>query len=116
MICRAQYENGKYAGYYNVGPDDCDCITTGDLVTLFCHKWGDGLHWNNQSKENSPHEANFLKLDCSKLKSVFGWKPRWHIDQAVEKTVELAKIYQKNEGIATCMEKQIEEFMSTGEK
>lgn len=116
MICRAQYENGKYAGYYNVGPDNCDCITTGDLVTLFCHKWGDGLHWNNQSKENSPHEANFLKLDCSKLKSVFGWKPRWHIDQAVEKTVELAKIYQKNEGIATCMEKQIEEFMSTGEK
>ncbi len=44
MIAAMQYEDKKYAGYYNVGPDDCDCITTGDLVTLFCHKWGDGLH------------------------------------------------------------------------
>lgn len=115
MICKAQYEDKTYAGYYNVGPDDCDCVTTGELVTLFCQKWGGGLHWEGQFRENAPHEAHFLKLDCSKLKATLGWKSRWHIEQAVEKTVEWAKIYQKEGNIAACMEKQIEEFMTMGE-
>ena len=39
MIAKAQYEDKSFAGYYNVGPDDCDCITTGQLVELFCKKW-----------------------------------------------------------------------------
>lgn len=36
MIAQKQYEDGHFAGWYNVGPDDCDCLTTGELVTLFC--------------------------------------------------------------------------------
>ena len=87
MIARGQYEDKKLAGWYNVGPDDCDCVTTGQLVELFREKWGEGFHWLNQAEENAPHEANFLKLDCSKLKTTFGWSPRWHIAEAVEKTV-----------------------------
>ena len=45
MIVQKQYENRKYAGFYNVGPDDCDCVTTGDLVDLFCECWGEGQSW-----------------------------------------------------------------------
>ena len=41
-IARVQYMDISKAGYYNVGPDDCDCITTGDLVTMFCDAWGGG--------------------------------------------------------------------------
>lgn len=115
MIAQAQYQDSKYAGYYNVGPDDCDCLSTGDLVDLFCQKWGDEQSWKNVSTEG-PHEAQFLKLDCSKLKRTFGWKARWHIDEAIEKTVEWAKVYQKNEDIALCMEQQIHEFMTMGGK
>lgn len=80
-VAKAQYEDGKYAGYYNVGPDDKDCVTTGQLVDLFCEAWGDGLSWINQS-DGGPHEANFLKLDCSRVKRVFGWTPRWGVKDA----------------------------------
>lgn len=109
MIAQKQYEDEKYAGFYNVGPDDCDCVTTGKLVDLFCEKWGAGLKWVNQY-DGGPHEANFLKLDCSKIKSVFGWRPRWSVSDAIEKTVEWSKIYYANGDIPACMDKQIKEF------
>ena len=80
MIAAKQYENKKCQGCYNVGPDDCDCVTTGELVDLFCEYWGENAKWENQAESNAPHEANFLKLDCSKLKATFGWQPRWHMD------------------------------------
>lgn len=111
LICKKQYENSEYAGYYNVGPEESDCVTTGDLVNLFCNKWGMDCHWKNQNK-SGPHEANFLKLDCSKLKSTLGWKPRWHIDDAIEKTVEWTKAYQEGGDINAVMEQQINEFIN----
>ena len=109
MIAAKQYEDSALAGWYNVGPDECDCLTTGELVRLFCQKWG-GIDWQDVSVE-TPHEANFLKLDCSKLKAVFGWQPRWHIEQAVAKTVEWAKAWQADADIQALMEKQIHEFL-----
>ena len=116
MIAAMQYQDGRYAGWYNVGPDDGDCFQTGALVDLFVSKWGDGIKWVNQH-DGGPHEAGFLKLDCSKLKSVFGWRPRWNLELAVEKTVEWAKVWQSGKGtgdIRTVMDRQIEEFLSAG--
>ena len=109
QIAMKQYEDKKYAGFYNVGPDDCDCITTGKLVDLFCEKWGEGLNWINQY-DGGPHEATFLKLDCSKIKKVFEWKPRWNVEQAIEKTIEWTKIYLAEKDIEECMRMQITEF------
>ena len=111
LLAEKQYKDISYAGCYNVGPDDCDCITTGELVDLFCLKWGDGINWINQS-DNGPHEANLLKLDCSKLKSRFHWKPRWNVEQAVEKTVEWYRAYIGGIDISKCMNEQIKEFFS----
>ena len=76
MIAQRQAQDPALAGWYNVGPDDCDCVTTGQLVDLFCAAWGRGASWENKAQENAPHEANFLKLDCTKLKTTFGWSPR----------------------------------------
>lgn len=115
MIAARQYEDIKFAGYYNVGPDDVDCFQTGALVDLFVSKWGAGLKWLNEY-DGGPHEANFLKLDCSKLKAVFGWKPRWNLDTAIEKTVEWAKAWQKGEDVNDVMERQIEEFFCLDDK
>lgn len=109
MIAKAQYEDKKYAGFYNVGPDECDCVTTGELTDIFCEKWGCGIKWLNQH-DGGPHEANFLKLDCSKVKRTFGWSPRWHVEEAVEKTVEWSKVYFAGEDITACMDRQIEAF------
>ncbi len=112
MIAAAQYQDGKYAGSYNVGPDEEDCVTTGELVNLFCQAWGEGLIWVDKSQKNAPHEANFLKLDCSKLKSTFGWTPRYHIREAIGQTVAWAKAYRDKKDIAAFMDKQIEDFLS----
>lgn len=109
MIAAMQYEDSKYAGYYNVGPDDVDCFQTGALVDMFVDKWGDGAKWVNVH-DGGPHEANFLKLDCSKLKTTFGWKPNWNLDKAMDKVVEWSRCYLNGEDVRACMDKQIEEF------
>lgn len=114
MIVQKQYEDTKYAGYYNVGPDESDCITTRRLVDLFCSKWetatGNKLKWINKY-DVGPHEASFLKLDCSKLKSVFGWKPRWNVETTIEKTVEWTKVYIDGGNVILSMDNQIDEFL-----
>lgn len=110
LIAEKQYEKKDYAGFYNVGPDECDCITTGELVTLFCQKWGDNANWENKAEKNAPHEANFLKLDCSKIKSVFGWHPRWHIEECMEKTCRFSKVWLMGGSVTEEMDKEIQEF------
>lgn len=118
MIAQAQYENKKFAGNYNIGPDDSDCWSTGELVTLFCDKWNKEMNtnviWKNFYRKG-PHEANFLKLDCSKLKSTFGWKPYWNVETAIQKIVEWYKVYLVNGDISECMDRQIEEYFSKAE-
>ena len=109
MIAGMQYADKSYAGFYNVGPGEQDCITTGQLAELFCKSWGGGQKWFSQS-DHGPHEADFLKLDCSRLKKVFGWKPGWNAAQAVEKTVEWFKVYAAGGDTAACMDRQIAEF------
>ncbi len=111
MIAQQQYMNKEIAGWYNVGPDDCDCVTTGELVALFCAAWGNGARWENHAEANAPHEANFLKLDCTKLKTTFGWSPKWHIDEAIEKTVEWSKCWQNGGDIPSEMDQQIKAYL-----
>lgn len=110
MIAARQYEDSSFADWYNVGPDESDCVKTGELVDLFVQKWGEGLSWVNRS-DGGPHEANFLKLDCSKLKNTFGWRPRWSIETAVEKTVEWSKCYLSGGDVRECMDRQIDDFL-----
>ena len=110
-IAMRQHEDGRYQGYYNVGPDDKDCVTTGRLVDMFCRAWGGDVKWVNQY-DGGPHEANFLKLDCSRIKSVFGWRPRYGVEEAVQKTVEWSRAYLDGEDMLEVMDRQITEFFS----
>ena len=108
-IVQKQYEDRVFQGYYNVGPDDVDCVTTGQLATMFCELWGENAHWVNRH-DGGPHEANFLKLDCSKLKRVFGWQPRWHIREALALTVDWSRAYLKGEDMLAVTDRQIREY------
>lgn len=114
MLAEKQYQNLPLAGNYNVGPDDTDCWTTGDLVTLFCKQWNEVMQatisWQNIS-DAGPHEANFLKLDCSKLKSTFDWTPRWNVETAMRKIIEWNQEYLDGGDVSSCMDRQIEEFL-----
>lgn len=115
LIVERQYENPGFADYYNVGPEEKDCITTGELVDLFCHKTGYKLK-RIDSCEEGPHEATFLKLDCSKIKKKLGWKPLWNIENAVEKTVEWSEALINGEDVRKCMNQQIKEYFAAREK
>lgn len=119
MLAAKQYEDPRYAGSYNVGPDETDCCTTGEIVTLFCEKWnqktGQQAVWRNEY-DGGPHEANFLKLDCAKLKSVFGWKPVWNVEKAMEMIVEWTIAYRDGKGLAELMDRQIEMFFYTDDE
>jgi CDP-glucose 4,6-dehydratase len=133
MIAQRQYDNKSYAGCYNVGPDDCDCVSTGALADIFCEVWGSGQTWSNGSAsgarelggldeeaekagelggQDKLHEAGLLKLDCSKLKSVFTWTPRWNIRDAVEKTVEWTRAFMAKDDVCPIMDRQIEEYQT----
>lgn len=109
LLAQKQYTDKSLSGSYNFGPDDESCVTTGELVSLFCEYWK-GASWKIQG-DNGPHEANFLKLDCSKSKSTLGWKPYWNIRTAVEKTVEFARC-QSDLDRTECLEKQIRDYFA----
>ena len=105
-ITEAQLLNPKLSGYYNVGPNSGDCLTTGELATLFCEAWGDGLSWRAE-QENGPHEAGFLRLDNTKIRDTLGFSPRWNAAEAIRRTVE----YVRAEDKAACMRAQIRAYL-----
>ena len=113
LIAKKQYENIFYAGNYNIGPEESSCVTTGEIVENFCTQWNRlGLHtlqWRIEG-EVGPHEANFLKLDCSKMKKVFGWTPIWNYEQAIAQTVEWMYAYVQNNNLTGIMRGQIQEY------
>lgn len=114
MIAKEQYEDASVSGNYNVGPNDTDCLETGEIVTRLCAKWNE----RNQAKasfyvqgDGGPHEANYLKLDCSRIRTKFNWKPKWTLDETLDRIVEWYVIYQKGDDIVSCIETQIKQYL-----
>lgn len=91
LVAQKQYENRELAGNYNIGPDESECLTTGKIATLFCEKWNEEtekhIKWTDKW-DGGPHEAGYLRLDCSKLKKTFGWQPIWGGKEMIDRTVE----------------------------
>lgn len=116
LIAEAQCKDARKAGYYNVGPDPVDFVTTGDLVSLFCQKWGQGITYEDRTLPNAPHEAAFLSLDNSLLKNKFDWSPVYHIDKTMDCIVEWSKFYLNHQDVGFVVDKQIREFEKRFEK
>lgn len=110
MIAMEQARDKKFADYYNIGPRDEDCINTGILADTFVKYWGEPANWKNMSEANAPHEASFLKLDCSKARATFGWEPVWNVDSAIRETVAWYKTWNEGENMREFTEKQVKEF------
>jgi CDP-glucose 4,6-dehydratase len=106
MIAEKQCGNQKLSGCYNIGPNEPDCVTAANLADIFCAEWGDSLSWIDRSRPGAVHESGVLKLDCSRIRSVFGWKPIWDIRKAVRKTIE----WEKAEDKAETGDRQIEGY------
>ncbi len=110
MIAAMQYDKPELADYYNVGPDEGDCVTTENLVSLFAKHWENDFKWLVRH-DGGPPETTFLKLDNNKLKKAFDWQPKWNIDMAIKKTVEWTKMWIGDKDVKKCMEKQVAEYL-----
>ncbi|MDD5676268.1 MAG: CDP-glucose 4,6-dehydratase, partial [Chitinivibrionales bacterium] len=76
----------KYSGSWNFGPAEQDCQTVGYLVKTICSQWGPKAEYS-LGNTKGPHEATFLKLDCSKAHTLLGWRPHWDLKNALWATV-----------------------------
>ena len=110
-IAMKQAGDKKYADSYNIGPEKEDCATTGQIADLFCKNWGNGMKWKALN-DNGPHEANFLKLDNTKVKTVFGIPPLWHISDAIEKTVDWTRNWHDGGDVTAFTDGQIREYLN----
>lgn len=118
MVAQVQNEKRELEGNYNIGPEESDCVTTGELADIFCNSWkeitGETIAWMNQY-DGGPHEANMLKLDCSRIKRRLGWYPRWNIQTAVEKSIELYYVMASEpDKVIDCIQSQIIQFYKSG--
>jgi len=110
MLAQKLYEDGpRYSEAWNFGPDDSDAKPVEWLVKELCAKWGNNASYALDTGKH-PHEAHYLKLDCSKAKTMLGWRPFWDLKKAIDSIVEWTKAYAgKRDVTAACM-KQIEAY------
>ncbi|MGP7817099.1 CDP-glucose 4,6-dehydratase [Niallia sp. 01092] len=106
------YKDGPmYAEGWNFGPDDNDGKQVEWIVKTICKKWGTDANYEVEKGEH-PHEAHFLRLDCSKAKKQLGWLPKWDAGHALEKVVEWTEAYKKNQDLSAVCLKQIKEYIN----
>ncbi len=102
-------EGADFAQGWNFGPDDKDAKNVEWITRTICELWGEGASFSIDTNPQ-PHEANYLKLDCSKAKAELGWEPRWNINQTLTSIVEWNKAFLAGEDMRTVTENQIEEY------
>lgn len=112
-IAMKQTKQFDLASSYNIGPSEKDSVNTETLI----NKFNSELSKTNKkidveySNSINVHEANYLKLDCSKVQKKFDWKPKWNIDIALEKITEFLVLEETKIGIKTIMKHQIESYI-----
>ena len=113
LLAEKLYKDGSdYASGWNFGPDDSDAKPVEWIVQKLCALWGGMADYKVDGGER-PHEANYLKLDCSKAKFHLGWQPRWNLTYALEKIVEWEQKYQAQQDMKEVCLQQINEYMNS---
>ncbi|MDR1115530.1 MAG: CDP-glucose 4,6-dehydratase [Tannerella sp.] len=102
----------QYAEGWNFGPDDLDAKPVEWIVNKICTLWGDGAAYEIDPNPQ-PHEATYLKLDCSKAKTRLDWYPKWDINTAINNIVEWTKAYNQGANMRSFCKRQIQQYIST---
>jgi CDP-glucose 4,6-dehydratase len=115
-LALAERLHGKgrdFAEAWNFGPGDDDARTVRWLVERFIHDWGDNASWRADPAPH-PHEASYLKLDCSKARLRLDWRPRWPIEIAIGKVCAWHRAFTGGADMRDYTLTQIGEFESEG--
>lgn len=102
-------QRSKFASSWNFGPQDEGNRSVEGVIDMMIERWGGSAKWEKDGAEQ-PHEANLLKLDCSKAHQILGWKPKWSLETAIEKIVEWQKSFQTELDMRAFSIAQIEEY------
>ncbi len=109
------WEHGpEFAESWNFGPNDEDAKPVEWIVQRLVEQWGDGAAWRLDPRPQ-PHEATYLKLDCSKAKARLGWHPRWDLGTSLDRIVLWYRACQRGEDMRAVTLAQIAEFNSRQE-
>lgn len=113
LLAQKLYEKGPLFGEgWNFGPNDDDARPVQWIVQKICEKWGHASFEIDQGEH--PHEAQYLKLDCSKAKMRLGWFPKWDLETTIDKIIEWTKAYQAGKDLREVCINQIKEFYCKG--
>jgi len=102
-------DGDAFAGAWNFGPHDQDARPVEWIVANMCRRWGQKAGYEIDAGDH-PHEAHFLKLDCSLAQSRLGWRPRWDLDTALETIVDWTRSYRDRADIRQLCFDQIKRF------
>jgi len=102
-------EGAGYAQAWNFGPHDDDARNVEWITKTICELWGENASFEIDTNPK-PHEANYLKLDCSKAKAELGWLPKWNIETTLKSIVDWNKAWLKGENIREVTINQIEQY------
>jgi CDP-glucose 4,6-dehydratase len=95
VLAQELFLNGDdYAESWNFGPKDEDCRPVSWILDQMVTYWGNNASWN-LDKNNNPHEAGFLKLDCSKASNRLNWNPKWNLQLTLKSIVDWHQLYRK---------------------
>ncbi len=100
------HDGSFFSQAWNFGPNDEDMKPVSWIVEYLVKLWGEGARWR-VDEGNHPHEAHYLKLDCSKARTLLGWKPRLSLSTALEWTCEFYKRYHNRDNVHSIINDQI---------
>lgn len=110
VLAQKLYENGgNFADGWNFGSLDEDAKPVEWVVKRLCEQWGNEAQYEIDSGAY-PHEAHYLKLDCSKARSLLGWRQRWGLAEAIDKTVAWTRSYRDGKDLRGECLQQISEY------
>ena len=105
-------EGPVHAEGWNFGPHDTDAKPVEWIIERMTQEWGAGASWSLDGQDH-PHEATYLKLDCSKARGQLGWHPRWDIGQTIAKIVEWHKACDQGADMRAMTLAQITTYQNT---
>lgn len=109
-IAERQMKNSGVCGSYNIGPNESDNLSSEDIIKSFSKHYGTCFKWTIKREDNPQHEANYLKLDCSKIKANLGWHPKWSVDDAIKMVCEWTRTWIDGGDLSNEMSREIKSY------